>query len=298
MMRTPFNGIEIFLAIVREGSLRAAARSLGIGAPAVSHHLNTLEGELGVGLLSRTTRSVELTAAGRALLEGAAPAYSEITRAVEQARQAGRAETGTLRLSLPWSAYRIAIAPVLPKFRARYPDIRLDLSFDEALVDIVRGGFHAGIRLGDRLAPGMVAIRLTPPLKAAYSAAPSYLDAHGRPDRPGDLLAHQCIRYRFITTNRIADWPFVEDGQMFTVDPPASLVFDSFQAVVQAACAGHGIGWSLRPVVEEELRAGVLETILDTFVTDHPPFYLYYPEQNRRLELLRIFIDFFTGGPG
>ena len=85
---------------------------------------------------------------------------------------------------------------------------------------------------------------------------------------------------------------------MFTVDPPASLVFDSFQAVVQAACAGHGIGWSLRPVVEEELRAGVLETILDTFVTDHPPFYLYYPEQNRRLELLRIFIDFFTGGPG
>jgi DNA-binding transcriptional LysR family regulator len=298
MMRTPFNGIEIFLAIVREGSLRAAARSLGIGAPAVSHHINTLEGELGVGLLSRTTRSVELTAAGRALLEGAAPAYSEIARAVEQARQAGRAETGTLRLSLPWSAYRIAIAPVLPKFRAHYPDIRLDLSFDEALVDIVRGGFHAGIRLGDRLAPGMVAIRLTPPLKAAYSAAPSYLDAHGRPDRPGDLLAHQCIRYRFITTNRIADWQFVEDGQMFTVDPPASLVFDSFQAVVQAACAGHGIGWSLRPVVEEELRAGVLETILDTFVTDHPPFYLYYPEQNRRLELLRIFIDFFTGGPG
>jgi len=292
MRRTSLAGLEIFLAIARAGSIRGGAAALGLGAPAVSHQLKKLEEAIGVTLFSRTTRSLELTEAGRTLLEGAEPAFGELAAALEAARGTGRARKGALRITLPWSAYRIVLAPHLAEFQAAYPDIRLELSFDEALVDIVAGGFHAGIRLGDRLSPGMIATRLTPPLKGAYSASPAYLDAHGRPAHPRDLLSHRAIRYRFISTNRIADWPFVEDGREFAVDPPAALVFDSFQAVVQAAIAGHGIGWSLRAVVAEELAAGRLETVLGAYTPEHPPFFLYYTEQNRRLELLRVLIDF------
>ncbi|MEM7121434.1 MAG: LysR family transcriptional regulator [Pseudomonadota bacterium] len=292
MSRTPISGIEVFLAIVREGSLRAAARSLGVGAPAVSHQLKALERKIGVDLLVRTTRSIELTEAGRTLLTGAAPAFQEIIDAVEGTRVIGKSNTGTLRLTLPRSAYKMIIAPVLADFQARYPDVCLDLSINEGLVDVVKDGFHAGFRLGDRLTTGMVAVRQTGPLTPSYSAAPPYLDTHGRPAHPRDLLNHKCVRYRFVTANRIWDWQFVEDGQVKTVDPPTRLVFDSMQSVMQAVRDGNGIGWSLRSVIEDDLEAGALETVLDDYVTTLPPFYLYYPEQNRRLELLRLFIDF------
>lgn len=294
MTRAPISGIEVFLAIVRAGSLRAAARSLGVGAPAVSHRLKALERNIGVDLLVRTTRSIELTDAGRRLLAGAGPAFEEIVDAIDGTRAIGKSNSGTLRLTLPRSAYKMLIAPALPDFQARYPDVCLDLSINEGLVDIVKDGFHAGFRLGDRLTKDMVAVRLTGPLTPCYSAAPSYLASFGRPEHPRDLLNHRCVRYRFVTARRIWDWQFVEDGQVKTVDPPTRLVFDSMQSVMQAVRDGHGIGWSLRAVIEDHLESGALETVLDPYVTSLPPYYLYYPEQNRRLELLRLFIDFLT----
>ncbi len=298
MKRPPINGVEVFLAIVREGSLRAAARSLGVGAPAVSHQLKAFERKIGVDLLVRTTRSNELTAAGRALLTRAAPAFQELTEAIEDTREIGRSRKGTLRLTLPRSAFKIVISPVVAEFQEMYPDARFDLSINEGLVDIVREGFNAGIRLGDLVASDMIAVRLTEPLMPAFLAAPSYLAKFGRPEHPRDLLNHKCIRAKYISANRIVDWHYTEDGQVKTIDPPPILIFDSFQSVRQAARDGHGIGWSLRAVVEDDLQAGALETVLDPYVTELPPFYLFYPEQNRRLELLRLFIDFLISKRG
>ena len=137
-------------------------------------------------------------------------------------------------------------------------------------------------------------MRLTGPLTACYVAAPSYFAAFGRPAHPRDLLNHRSVRYKYITANRIHEWQFVEDGQTKTVDPPRRLIFDSMDAVRQAVRDGQGIGWSLRKIVQDDLKDGTLETVLDSYVTEMPPFYLYYPEQNRRLELLRLFIDFLT----
>lgn len=292
MKRTPISGLEVFLSIARHGSLRSAAQAMGLGSPAVSQQLKAFERQIGVDLFTRTTRSVELTEAGSALLSRAGPAFSDIRDAIEEARGVGQAKIGNLRLTLPWSAYKIVFEPVLGEFRAAYPEIQLEFSFDEALVDVVQNGFHAGVRLGNRLTPGMIASQLTSGLREAYSAAPSYLSTHGRPTHPQDLIAHQCIRYRFVSAQRIADWNFHESGDDFTVDPPAGLVFDGFQAVVQAARAGHGIGWSLRAVIERELVDGALETVLEAFTKEQPPFFLYYPEQNRRLELLRVLVEF------
>lgn len=180
MARAPISGIEVFLAIVREGSLRAAARSLGVGAPAVSHQLKALERKIGVDLLVRTTRSIELTDAGRALLARAAPAFKEIADAIEGTREIGKSTSGTLRLTLPRSAYKMIIAPVLADFQAQYPDVCLDLSIDEGLVDIVKEGFHAGFRLGDRLTADMVAVRLTGPPRVILRRLPISRPSGGR----------------------------------------------------------------------------------------------------------------------
>lgn len=291
-MKSHLGGLEVFLAIAKEKSFSAAARSLGVGVPAVSHRLKAFEQEIGVELISRTTRSLDLTRAGQILLAGAGPALEEVRTTIESARRAGQATSGRLRLTIPWSAYKVIIAPALADFQAAYPDVQLDMSFDEGLVDIVREGFHAGFRLGDRLAEGMVATRLTPPLVAAYSAAPAYLAQFGRPEHPNDLLAHKCLRYRFVSANRLADWQFDIDGQEVSLSPPTRLVFDNFRSVVEAALQGHGIGWSLRAVIEDALSEGRLECVLERYCRTHPPFYIFYPEQHRRLELLRLFIDF------
>lgn len=272
--------------------MRAAARVLGVGAPAVSLQLKALEEKLGVGLIFRTTRSIELTDAGRVLFDSAAPAYRDMVNAVKKTRNLGESTTGTLRLSLSRGAYITAIAPILEKFQTDNPGISLDISLNEGLSDIIRERFHAGIRLGDILSPEMVAVRLTPPLTSAFSAAPSYLEKHGRPEHPRDLLNHWCIRHRLPTANKIADWYFTEEGHDKLIDPPTRLIFDNVIGVIQAAREGRGIGWSLRATMEDHLKSRDLETILDPYARKLPPFYLYYPVQNKRVECLRLFIDY------
>lgn len=291
MERPPIYGIEVFLTIVQEGSLRAAAKALGVGAPAVSHQLKVLEERMGVDLLYRTTRSMELTDAGRILLNDAAPAYRDMIYAVKKTKEVGKSTKGTLRLSISRAAYVTAIAPILDKFQSDNPGICLDISLNENLVDIVRDGFHAGIRLGDLLATDMVAVRLTPPLRPVFSATPDYLDKSGRPEHPRDLLNHRTIRYKLPTANKIADWHFTEDGQDKTIDPPTRLIFDGMMGVLQATREGRGIGRTLRISVAEYLETGELEAVLDPYIKKLPPFYLYYPEQNKRVECLRLLID-------
>lgn len=291
MDRPPIHGIEVFLTIVQEGSLRAAARALGVGAPAVSLQLKALEEKMGVGLLHRSTRTIDLTDAGRVLFDAAAPAYRDMTYAVKKTREVGQSTTGTLRLSVSRAAYVSAIGPVLETFLAENPGISLDISFNEGLVDIIQDGIHAGIRLGDVLADDMVAVRLTPPMVNIFSASPDYLRNRGRPNHPRDLLNHTCIRYKLPTAKKIADWVVTENGQSTIIDPASRLVFDQFIGVIHAIREGHGIGQTMFATVEEHLKSGELEQILSPYARELPPFYLYYPEQNKRVECLRLLID-------
>ncbi|TQV82199.1 LysR family transcriptional regulator [Denitrobaculum tricleocarpae] len=291
MERAPIHGIEVFLTIVREGSMRAAAEVLGVGAPAVSLQMKALEDRLGVDLLFRTTRSIEMTDAGRVLFEAAAPAYRDMVHAVRKSQESAKSTTGTLRLSLSRGAYITAVAPVLAKFRAENPVITLDISWNEELVDIVREGFHAGIRLGDILAPDMIAVRATGPVPSVFFASPDYLKEQGTPKHPRDLLKHHCIRYRQPTSRAIREWWVTEKGQETRIDPPSRLVFDTVVGVIQAARDGHGVGWSMRTTMEEHLRTGELKTVLEPYARPLPPFYIYYPEQNKRVECLRLFVD-------
>lgn len=292
MERVPTHGIEVFLAIVREGSMRAAANSLGVGAPAVTLQLKALEELLGIGLLFRTTRGIELTEAGRVLFDAAAPAHRDLGYAIKKTKEMAKSTTGTMRLSLSREAYIAALAPVLGEFLAENPGINLNISWNEELVDLVRHGLHGGIRMGDVLTPDMIAVRITPPIKSAFFAAPSYLQARGYPKHPRDLLDHQCIRQKQPTSGTLREWWVSENGQDVRLDPPARLTFDSAEGVIQAARDGHGVGWSMRVTLEDHLKTGDLETLLEPYVKDLPAFYIYYPEQNKRVECLKLLVEF------
>lgn len=292
MSRLPISGLEVFLAIAAKGSLRAASEMLGVRAPAISYQLKSLEDRIGAALFTRSTRSIQLTDAGRALLARAQPAMTELGQAIEEARRTGAARTGTVRITLPYVAYQVAIAKKLAAFHDEFPEIELELSFNEAFEDIASEGFHAGVRLGHLIGEDMIAVRLSPPIRQVFFAAPSYLDRHGRPRKPEDLLQHNCIRYRYIASKRFAEWQFKGAGGTSTIDVKGNLVVDSTTALLEAARDGLGIGWLFRPCIEEDLRLGTLESLLDKHAVKAPGYFLYYPRSNARIEVLRVFIDF------
>lgn len=292
MSGLPFPGLEVFLAVAEYGSLRRAADALAVRPPAVSYQLKALEARIGTALFVRTTRSVNLTDAGRSLLARARPAMRELGEALEDARGVGGARKGTIRLTLPYVAYEMTIAKKLAAFQSRYSEIEIELSFNEAFVDIAAEGFHAGVRLGDLVREDMIAVRLCPAFKQVFFAAPAYLERHGTPKEPRDLLRHNCIRYRYIASKRMAEWRFLGPEGVTTIDVGGSLVVDSTSALLSAARAGLGLAWLFRPSVEEDMETGNLTSVLDPYAIETPGYFLYYPKANARIEALRVFIDF------
>ncbi len=282
----------MFLAVAEHGSLRRAAKALGVQPPAVSYRLKALENRLGTALFIRTTRSVQLTDAGRALLARARPAVGELGEALEDARSSGGARKGTVRVTLPYAAHQLTIAKKLAEFQRTYPDVEIELSFNEAFEDIAAEGFHAGVRLGDQVHADMIAVRLCPPLKEVVFGAPSYFGQCSRPETPEDLLHHNCIRYRFIASQRFAEWQFRGSQGIRSVEVRGNLIVNSTTALVSAACDGIGMGWLFAPCIEDELKSGELESVLTEHSIERPGYFLYYPRSNARIEVLRVFIDF------
>lgn len=290
MDRASLAALQTFVAIAEEGSLRAAARRLGVNPPAVSHQLKTFETRLGTPLFVRTTRSVSLTDAGRLLYEGSRHLLGALDDALETARLSAGVNAGRLRITLPYRAFQTIVAPRLRSFQSAHPRIELDLTIAEGLTDVVAGGFHAGIRLGDHLQDEMIAVRLSRVEAAAFVASPDYLAEHGVPTEPRELVDHLCIRHRQISSGRLSDWRFTGAGGDMVVEVGGTLIVDDLRTVVDAACRGLGIGWSLKCGVAAELEAGVLVQLLAAFTPPRPGFHLYFPRSLQQLGILRAFI--------
>jgi DNA-binding transcriptional LysR family regulator len=276
--------------------MRAAAHELCVNPSAVSQKLKAFEDVLGSALFVRDTRSVSLTDAGQVLYDRTHHHMGEIDSALDATRHSASATSGELRITLPYRAWQLALAPRMTAFQSKNPDVELNLSINEELADIVSGGFHAGIRLGDFLTDEMIAIALTQPLDGAYVASRDYLKKHGTPQIPGDLLEHDCIRYRQISTQRIAPWIYEIDSAEVQVDVTGRLVFNDLRSVIDAAIHGFGIGWSLRAGIEEQIASGELVEVLSDYTPSRPRFFLYFPKQLKNLSRLRAFIDHFSVG--
>jgi DNA-binding transcriptional LysR family regulator len=296
MDRADFAALQTFLMIAERGSLRAAARALGVNPPAISSQLNAFEQRLGTPLFMRNTRSISLTDAGRALRESSRHLIDGLGDALEDARGACKAQSGCLRITLPFRAWQLVIAPRLAAFSTAYPGIVLDLDINEGLTDIADRGFHAGIRLGDHLQNDMIAVRLSLDEAGAYIASPGYLAQAGTPQSPDDLLTHACIRHRGVHSGQIADWQFVTPQGALTFAATGHLILNDLRAVVDAALQGFGIGWSLQRGVAAEIAAGQLVPVLTAFTPMRPGFFLYFPRHLQKIAMLRAFVDHFRLG--
>ncbi|WP_170328494.1 LysR family transcriptional regulator [Ruegeria arenilitoris] len=290
-MRLPFATLEIFDAIVREGSFKGAATRLGLQPSTVSHQLKALEEQMGTALIIRTTRSLSLTEAGRALMRGVGPAFEQVSYAVESARSVGHEARGTLKVAMPEFVFKLCVGPKLQSFREAYPEIELEMSFTDAFSDILEEELHAGFRLGDRIAEDMVAIRLTPPLKLAVMASPNYLERRGVPDHPSDLLEHNCIRYRFQSSRQISTWYFTEGDKDYSVAVNGPLIVNTLPASVNLAMQHHGFIWTFRDYCEEEVQRGDLISVLEDHLGQTPGIYIYFPREYRKLMPLRLFFE-------
>lgn len=290
-MRLPLSTLEIFTAIARHGSLRAAADALELKPSTVSHQLKTLEEQLGTALFIRTTRSVSLTEAGRALIRGAGPAFDQLTDAVESARTTGHAARGSLKLAMADHVYDLFIGPTLASFCSDYPEIELEFSISDALTNLVDEGLHAGFRIGDKIAQDMVAVRLTPPMPLAVVGSPAYFDQHGLPQNPRDLLEHNCIRYRFHSSKRIASWEFQKEEGSYVVDVRGNLINNTLPASIDLARQGLGLVYTFRDCVKQDIAKQMLVPVLENHLSATPGIYIYFPREYRSMMPLRLFME-------
>jgi DNA-binding transcriptional LysR family regulator len=282
--------LQVFLAVARLRSFSGAARELGVSASAVSQTVRQLEERLRVALFTRTTRSVSLTEAGTTLFEAAGPGVAQALAAFEEASARPGETVGRLRLSVPQAAVPYVVAPVLPEFRARHPRIDVEVVTEDRFVDIVAEGYDAGVRLSEAIERDMVQVRLTDPFRFVVVGAPSYLAEHEAPERPEDLLRHECITFR-LTGGALYAWELERGRRSWRVPVRGGVVSNDSRLRIALAEQGVGLAYVMEPNVAEELRKGRLRRVLEPFAAAVPGFFLYFPSRAQRSPALQLFVQ-------
>ncbi|MEN2978820.1 LysR family transcriptional regulator [Tistrella bauzanensis] len=283
--------LRAFVEVAEQGGFSRAAERLGVTPSSLSQTIRALETRLGVRLFNRTTRSVALTPPGQALFNRLRPAMDEIGAAVEMASRAGGRVAGTVRVHAARVAAARRIEPMLAAFHAAHPDVVIDLTVDDAVVDIVAGGFDLAIRPGEVVEKDMIAVKLGGDHRQFPMATPDYLARHGRPAEPGDLTAHACIRWRWDGRSQPYDWEFCRDGAWFAVSVAGPLIVNDRRMMLDACLAGIGIAFLTNEEGAPHIAAGRLEPMLEPWCAAYPGFFLCYPRQRQMAPALRAFID-------
>ncbi|EPE6797681.1 LysR family transcriptional regulator [Vibrio alginolyticus] len=287
-----YNQIVIFHTIAKEGSIRGAARKLEIAAPSVSQSLKLLESNLGLPLFNRSTRQMNLTEAGKFLLENTKEAIATLEYALEGVHDLSNTPSGKVSMTIPRFVYQSMIKPIFPDFCRLYPDIELEISVSEASVDIVHEGIDVGIRFGDRIEEGLVALKLTEPMREALFASPAYLEKYGTPQALKDLENHKLIQYRFGASNRLAPTLLEQDGNTVTVEMPRAMIVNDTEIITDSALEGIGIGRLIVPLVDKYFKQGLLVPVLQPYWYEYPGLYLYFSQNSQKARRIRVLVDF------
>ena len=294
-MASDLNDLSAFVAVTRAEGFREAARAGGVSASSLSEAVRRLEAGLGVRLLNRTTRSISTTEAGARLLERLGPALGDVAAAVDGLNAFRDRPAGTLKLNVPAGVARVVLPSIIAPFLKAYPDIRLEITVEDGLVDILAAGCDAGIRYDERIEQDMIAVPIGPRTQRfATAASPDYLAAHGRPEHPRDLLNHACFRGRF-ASGSMPTWDFEREGEVVKVDPTGPLqvrVGAAFDLAISAAVAGLGIIHLYEDWLKPHLADGSLVPVLEPWWEDFPGPFLYYPGRRHLPTPLRAFVDF------
>ncbi|MFS7361638.1 LysR substrate-binding domain-containing protein [Rahnella inusitata] len=287
--------LHAVVEVAKAGGFREAARVTGSNASRLSDAVRRAEQQLGIRLFHRTTRTVVLTEAGRALIDRLLPAMNEVDAALDALNRYRNTPGGTLRLNVPVSAARLVLPALVPEFLRRYPDIQLEIVAESNVQDVFRDGCDAGIRYDERLEQDVVAIPIGPRIQRfAAAASPAYLDVHGRPAHPRDLIQHQCLRGRF-ASGVMPPWEFEREGERLSVEVKGPLVVSVGGAVDLAlgtAIAGTGIIYLFEEWLRPAIDNGQLEAILQPWWLSFSGLYLYYNDRRLIPAPLQAFIDF------
>jgi Transcriptional regulator len=277
--RENYNDIHVFMLVAREGSFTKAALKLGVAQSGISRTVRDLESRLGVQLLTRSTRKLAFTQAGEQLYRSAQASFQSLDQGLAMLAHFRDTPSGTVRINASQHAIDKVLLPKLAAFRQRYPDIRLELISESRFVDIIAEQFDAGIRLGDDVEEGMIAVRITPDMEMVAVATPEHFSRYGFPQAPQDLITHPCIAYQF-ADGSVYQWELWEDGKLVKHKPQGQWVFSDSYMEAEAARLGLGLAYVPEELVAEDLELGTLIRALKMYSQRFAGFYLYYPHRN------------------
>jgi len=297
MVATDLTALSAFVVVAEELSFTRAARRLGVSPSAMSHAMRGLEERVGVRLLSRTTRSVAPTDAGRELLSQLRPALSEVHIALDRVAGLRKKPSGRVRLVVPRFAAGAVLAPRLGEFARKYPDVLLDVTTNDSRMDIVAAGFDAGIHFGEYIEKDMIAVRVSPDHRPAIVGSPGYFKSHDRPKAPRDLLRHRCINFRHGDAG-LYRWEFESGKKCLSVADNGPLIVDDENLLVQAALDGVGLAFVSDERVTSHLESGALLRVLERWCQPFPGFFLYYPGRRQQPAALAALIETLRMQPG
>ncbi|MGR9503611.1 DNA-binding transcriptional LysR family regulator [Rhizobium leguminosarum] len=290
MRATELSELAAFAAVARHKSFRKASEERGVTASAISHAVLNLEDRIGVRLLNRTTRSVSLTEAGELLVSHLDPAFGEMAAALDALNRYRDTPFGKVRINVPNSIGPFVIGRIIGPLLKSNPHLQLEINATDRLVDIVEEGFDAGIRFGERVTEGMIALRIKPRIRLVVVGSPAYFETRPKPTTPHELKRHLCIQNMFPSGARYA-WEFEKDGQTVSFQPTGPLSLDDHELMMQAAFGGIGLAYIWEPRVEKAIVSGELIQVLDDWCQPEEPLYLYYPSRRHMSAGFRAVID-------
>jgi len=291
MARENLNDIIAFLAVANESSFTRAAAKLGVSQSALSHTIRGLEERLGLRLLTRTTRSVAPTESGERLIRTVGPRLEEIDAELTALSELREKPAGTIRITPGEHAAEAIIWPALAKLLPRYPEIKVELTVDYGLTDIVAERYDAGVRLGEQVAKDMIAVRIGPDFRMAVVGAPSYFERRSRPHKPQDLTALDCINIRLPTYGGIYAWEFEKRGRMLKVRVEGQLVFNNMALRLNAVLAGLGLAYLPEDQVQAHLADGRLIRVLADWCPPFSGYHLYYPSRRQPAPAFALLVE-------
>jgi len=291
MQRGNLNDLLAFIAVGQERSFTKAAAKLGVSQSALSHTIRGLEERLGLRLLTRTTRSVSPTEAGERLLHTIGPRFEEIETELAALSELREKPAGTIRITATDYAIETILWPKITKLLRQYPDIKVELIIDYGMTDIVTERFDAGVRVGEQVAKDMIAVRVGPDIRIAVVGAPSYFEGRSEPQRPQDLIGHNCINLRLPTRGGLYAWEFEKGGREVRVHVEGQLVFNSTFQMLNAALAGFGLAYVPEDVAQPYLSKGRLKRVLADWCPHYSGYHLYYPSRRQPTPAFTLLVN-------
>ncbi len=279
MLGNNLDALASFAVVARERSFTRAAAQLGVSQSALSQLVKALEADLGLRLLTRTTRSVLPTEVGERVLRTVAPRFQEIAQELAALSAMREKPAGTIRITAGEHPATTLLQPALARFLPDHPDIKVEIVADYGLVDIVAEGFDAGVRLGEQVAADMIAVKISRDMRMAVVGSPAYFERHPRPATPQDLTAHNCINTRLPTYGGLFPWEFEQGDREVRVRVDGQLTFNAGALRLASALDGLGLAYLPEDQAAAHLAAGRLVRVLEEWCRPFPGYHLYYPSR-------------------